>query len=255
MNKPTPAQLKKLEKLAKVLDGGDIALLNEVIALEERVEKVIETAEETVKIAKETKKMKGDRGEKGEKGDRGEQGEKGDTGETYILSAKDKKDIAKAIDVPVVEKVIEKTETIREIPIVTNEIREVATLDDALVGYLEDEIKRVEDKIETETKKETNFGFVIRDVVAGTGVTIDKSDPNRPVVTASAGANWTYYATKWDTAPTVNTTITGGTVYNYTLDGVTRYRFVADTYSPSTDSFYASFDGVTLSGLITSRDS
>jgi hypothetical protein len=58
-------------------------------------------------------------------------------------------------------------------------------VDEATIGYLEDEIKRVEGKI---TEKETNFGFVIRDVQAGSGVTIDKKDPNRPVISASGGS-------------------------------------------------------------------
>lgn len=184
MNNPTPAQLKKLEKLAKVIDGGDIALLTQLTELEERVDTVLTTAEEAIQVARETKKMKGD------------DGRDGVDGKDYILTAQDKKEIASKITVPVVEKVIEKTvvrevpgETIiREIPIVTNEIKEVATLDDAIVGYLEDEIKRVEELIpEVVEQRETNFGFVIRDVVAGTGVTIDKSDPNRPVVSATGG--------------------------------------------------------------------
>lgn len=44
----------------------------------------------------------------------------------YILTNKDKKEIAREIVVPIVEKVIEKTETIKEVPIITNEIKEVA---------------------------------------------------------------------------------------------------------------------------------
>lgn len=51
---------------------------------------------------------------------------KGDDGQDYILTEKDKKDIAKSIKVPVVEKVIEKIEVIIKEPIVTNEIKEVA---------------------------------------------------------------------------------------------------------------------------------
>lgn len=53
-------------------------------------------------------------------------GEKGDSikGDDYVLTEKDKKEIAKSIDVPIVEKIIEKT--IVEQPIVTNEIKEVA---------------------------------------------------------------------------------------------------------------------------------
>jgi len=238
----TPDKLKKLERLAKVLDGGDIELLTQLNELEERIDNVRTTTEEAIHIAKETKKMKGDDGYTPIKG------KDYFDGENYILTAKDKKEIARAITVPVVEKIIEKTvvreipgETIiREIPIVTNEIKEVATLDDATIAYLEDEIKRVEASIPEKTK-ETNFGFVIRDVVAGTGVTIDKRDPNRPVVSAVGVGDWTYYATKWDTAPNINTTITGGTVYNYTLDGITRYRFVPTVYDASQDAFYTTF--------------
>lgn len=50
-------------------------------------------------------------------------------GEDYILTEKDKKDIASKIKVPVIEKVIEKTEVIREQPIVTNQVKEVAVTD------------------------------------------------------------------------------------------------------------------------------
>lgn len=50
-------------------------------------------------------------------------------GKDYILTDKDKKEIASFIKVP--EKVIEKTEVIRETPIITNEIKEVAIADSA----------------------------------------------------------------------------------------------------------------------------
>lgn len=53
----------------------------------------------------------------------------GPKGENYILTPKDKKEIASKIKVPVVEKIVEKTEVIREQPIVTNEIKEVAVTD------------------------------------------------------------------------------------------------------------------------------
>lgn len=67
--------------------------------------------------------------------------------------------------------------------------------------------------------------------------------------------NWADLATSWDAAPTLNKNITGGAVYNYTFNSVTRYRFVPSTYDPSQDSFYENFDNVTdtLSDLIVSR--
>lgn len=50
--------------------------------------------------------------------------EDGKDGKDYVLTSKDKKEIASCIKVPVVEKVIEKTETIIEKPIYTNELNE-----------------------------------------------------------------------------------------------------------------------------------
>jgi hypothetical protein len=62
------------------------------------------------------------------KGDKGDKGEsiKGDKGDNYILTPEDKKEIASSIEVPVVERVIEKTEIIKEQPIV----KEVAIYED-----------------------------------------------------------------------------------------------------------------------------
>ena len=70
---------------------------------------------------------------------------------------------------------------------------------------------------------------------------------------AVAALKWSDLATRWDDAPTLNAAITGGTVYNYTLDGVTRYRFVPTTYDAAADAFYSNFDGTTLSGLVAAR--
>src|SRR3990167_9139836 len=50
-------------------------------------------------------------------------------GKDYILTEEDKRDIAQKIKVPIVEKVVEKTEVIKEHPIITNEIKEVAILE------------------------------------------------------------------------------------------------------------------------------
>lgn len=73
--------------------------------------------------------------------------------------------------------------------------------------------------------------------------------------TGTASATWTDYATKWDTAPTLNEVITGGTVYNYTWNSVTRYRFVPSTYDSSLDAFYENYDSGTdtLTNLIVAR--
>lgn len=69
-------------------------------------------------------------------------GEKGEDGSDYIITEQDYKQIAQLVEVPVVEKVIEKTETVireipgetireivREMPTVTEVVREVALTD------------------------------------------------------------------------------------------------------------------------------
>lgn len=57
---------------------------------------------------------------------KGNKGDKGDDGKNYILTRKDKKEIASMIEVPIVEKIIERTEKeiIKEQPIITNLVDE-----------------------------------------------------------------------------------------------------------------------------------
>lgn len=168
----SPTQQKKLERLAKVLDNGDIALLTELDTLESRLEGI----EGQLPALREAKD--GEQGEKGERGERGEKGDsiKGDKGEDGRngvdgLNGKNGRDGVDGRDG------------------LDGKDGEMGIVDVATIAYLEDEIKRVEDKIpEIVKQKETNFGFVIRDVVAGTNVTIDKTDPNRPIVNATGGS-------------------------------------------------------------------
>lgn len=85
---PTPAQQKKLEKLAKVLDGGDVALLKELDTLEEKVDSLaaqipdIDAVIERVKDGKD-----GEKGGEGDKGDQGEQGAEGIAGKDGLDGA------------------------------------------------------------------------------------------------------------------------------------------------------------------------
>jgi len=46
---------------------------------------------------------------------------KGDKGDSYILTEADKEEISMLVDVPVVEKIIEKTETIKELYAITTD--------------------------------------------------------------------------------------------------------------------------------------
>lgn len=75
-------------------------------------------------------------------------------------------------------------------------------------------------------------------------VSTDGGDPS---------ATWEYLVYNWSSEPTLNTTIIGGNVYNYELDGVTRYRLVPNPYDATQDAFYADFDGTNLTNLITTR--
>ena len=62
-------------------------------------------------------------------GEKGDKGEPGKDGKDYILTNRDKQEILEKIEMPIVEKIIEKTEVIREQPIVTEIVKEVAIAD------------------------------------------------------------------------------------------------------------------------------
>jgi hypothetical protein len=119
--KLSPQEEKKLIRLAKMVDSKEVATLEEFDALDSKVEELSNKMDENVlvtqdaieSISEELKKkleselvLEIDREElKGDKGDKGDKGEKGDT--------------------TIVEKIIEKTEVIREQPIVTEIIKNV----------------------------------------------------------------------------------------------------------------------------------
>jgi hypothetical protein len=47
--------------------------------------------------------------------------------------------------------------------------------------------------------------------------------------------------------------ITGGEVFSYTYDSITRYRFVPNPYSATGDAFYETFSGGVLTDIIVAR--
>ncbi len=65
--------------------------------------------------------------------------------------------------------------------------------------------------------------------------------------------SWSYLVSNWTVEPTLSTTIVSGDVYDYELDGVTRYRLVPEPYNSTQDAFYSDFDGTNLTNLITTR--
>lgn len=138
--------------------------------------------------------LKGDKGDKGDDGGKPTQeellslieplipepipGDKGDDGKNYVLTSKDKQEIVSKIEVPIVEKIIEKTEVIREQPIV----KEVAVRDTGLeVAKKLTELKG-EDRLDVESLKgldrvEANFlnqakGFVSKTLAGQADVNI-----------------------------------------------------------------------------------
>jgi hypothetical protein len=73
---------------------------------------------------------------------------------------------------------------------------------------------------------------------------------------APAPPTWTDYATRWDAPPVsvgASTSPVAGTVLEYELGGVTRYRLVPSTYAPEDDAFYTNFAAGACTGLIASR--
>lgn len=128
---------RKIEKLANLLDRGDVAVLEHLLEIEENFETLTtDLKQEFGETVKEIKASVPDLNKvletiKAKDGYTPEKGVDYFDGENYILTNKDKKDIAKEIEVPIVEKIIEKrTEVVvREQPIVTNEVVEVAVFD------------------------------------------------------------------------------------------------------------------------------
>lgn len=145
-----------LRRAAKVADGKEMALFKEILELENRLNGVLEQFKTLQSLKK------------------GDPGEPGSDGEDYVLTESDKKEIASKIKVPVVEKevrIVEKTEVIKEQPIVTEvvkqEIKEVAVpdtpeetrdklqslkgderLDKTAIKGLDEDIKRLDQKID-----------------------------------------------------------------------------------------------------------
>jgi len=71
-------------------------------------------------------------------------------GDSYVLTDKDKEEIADSITVPIVEKVVEKREIIREKPVVIDKTKEVEGLLAEAIEEFKDEIKKLKEKHTTE---------------------------------------------------------------------------------------------------------
>lgn len=119
----------------------------------------------------------------GERGEPGQSivGPKGERGDNYVLTEFDKMEIADLINVPVVDRIVEKKEVIREIPIV-KEIAQAVDIQDLLTRIKElPEFKKL---VATRTVKKGGGDIV----EAGSGVTIVRS-AGKKVISVSSVAS------------------------------------------------------------------
>lgn len=135
---PNPKQKKTIERYVKLKQDKDTATVEMITDLEDKLEdiaqkvdSVLETTDQKLTSLQEELKKKLESELVVEIDKEELKGEDGEDGEDYFLTEKDIEDIASKISVPVVEKIIEKTEIIKEIPIITNEIKEVGLYDTA----------------------------------------------------------------------------------------------------------------------------
>jgi hypothetical protein len=179
-------------------------------------------------------------------------------GKNYVLTDSDKKDIAKSIKVPVVDKIIEKTEVIREIPSVIKDVVTKKQLDEITKGILDGMVK-VDGRIKAIDQRWGGKGLsrVSHDstlsgdgttsspltVVGGSGGTVAVETPSGTI--NGTNATFTVLNTpKW-------ITINGITYYEndgYTLSGltITIVTSIIPLTGSTLRSIYSSGSGVTV---------
>lgn len=154
-------QKRKLEKIVKLMDEGDVAILEHLLELEETVDQKIDEIKAEIPSIKDViSRVKGEAGYTPVKGTdyndgytpvKGEDYFDGEPGKDYILTNKDKDEIAQKIEVPVVEKVVEKI--IHEQPVVNETIKNI-TVENPVTG------KEVVEKINSlEIEPDLQIGF------------------------------------------------------------------------------------------------
>lgn len=124
-SKITAQQRKRLERLSKVVDNGQFAILEHLFDIEERFEgKMSEIESKIPNLDSITAAIKGKDGADGREGKDGRDGRDGNDGGDYILTESDRSEIARGIRVPIVRQIVEKrTETvIKELPVVRETI-------------------------------------------------------------------------------------------------------------------------------------
>lgn len=158
MRQLTEKQKKRLEKLAKVLDGGSIAIVQQIAEVEDKLEEV---ASQIPEFRQAVDGEKGEQGIQGEKGAPGADGRPGRDG----VDGKDGRDGKDGKD------------------------GKDGVIDDATIGYIEDKILKLNKEFNTIKSRFTrdNIGVVVRGLIAGTNVTIDNTNLEYPIISATGG--------------------------------------------------------------------
>ena len=175
-------QERKLKRLAKTLESGDVGLLTVIEEAENALEAKLEALE-----AKFPTFRQPDDGKDGSDGLDGATGEAGTDG----LDGKDGIDGKDGVNGLPGAKGERGLSGLSGLPGTDGKDGADGFIDVATVAYLEDKISNVEDEIEKQKKllKPTFFGGVggIKEIIAGANVTIDNSNAQYPVVSAAAG--------------------------------------------------------------------
>lgn len=212
----TSEQLKRLKRLAIALDEKNPVVSKNIFDVEDALEAKIATIQdsiETVKQGRGETGAQGIRGEKGEKGDKGDAGKDGKDG-AKGKDGKDGKDGADGKD---------------------------GFVDVATVAYLEDEIKQV--KSLAKNNMRDGIGLVVRQLRAGTGVTIDDSNQEYPTIsaTSSSSSTFEYVSKNIESYPMV-------------MDSVSRPMTVVYTTPTGTITKTLNFTGSVLTSIVLSGD-
>jgi len=82
-------------------------------------------------------------------------------------------------------------------------------------------------------------------------ITLERVGAQGPAGADGGGNSWLSYVTAFSSLPSLVTTLPSGEVYTYLYnnDTLTLFRHV----TPTSDSFYSDFDGTTLTGLVSTK--
>lgn len=177
-------QERKLKRLAKTLESGDVGLLTVIEEAENALETKLEALE--AKFPTFRQPDDGKDGSDGRDGATGVAGTDGRDGKDGI----DGKDGVNGLPGAKGERGLS---GLNGLPGTDGKDGADGFIDVATVAYLEDKISSVEDEIKKQKKllKPTFFGGVggIKEIIAGANVTIDNSNAQYPVISAAAGGS------------------------------------------------------------------